>query len=181
MVMQIHRLVAHPANPSDAVDEVIATIRRREHFLLVGFRPLGRRDEIAWPAAQAPGVSDGLWRHTCFEAFVSAPGSRGYVELNMAPSSRWAAYRFDDYRAGMRPAEAAPTGRFVWRRAVGVLRTRWDMAELPHDADWELGLSAVMETRDGSKSYFALAHAAGPPDFHNRDCFTATLPAPTDT
>ena len=42
-----------------------------------------------------------------------------------------------------------------------------------------LGLSAVIEAMDGTKSYWALAHAPGPPDFHNRDCFTARLAAPT--
>ena len=43
---------------------------------------------------------------------------------------------------------------------------------------WQLALSAVIEEIDGTKSYWALAHAPGPPDFHNRDCFIATLPAP---
>ena len=41
-----------------------------------------------------------------------------------------------------------------------------------------LGLTAVIEAKDGTKSYWALAHAPGPPDFHNPDCFIATLPAP---
>jgi hypothetical protein len=41
-----------------------------------------------------------------------------------------------------------------------------------------IGLTAVVEEVDGTKSYWALAHAPGPPDFHNADCFTARLPAP---
>ncbi len=42
-----------------------------------------------------------------------------------------------------------------------------------------LGLSAVIEETDGTKSYWALAHPAeGPPDFHHPDCFALTLPAP---
>jgi hypothetical protein len=44
--------------------------------------------------------------------------------------------------------------------------------------DWELGISAVIETRDRQKSYWALAHPPGKPDFHHADCFAATLPAP---
>ena len=28
------------------------------------------------PAAAPPARADGLWRHTCFEAFIAAPGSR---------------------------------------------------------------------------------------------------------
>ncbi len=44
-----------------------------------------------------------------------------------------------------------------------------------------LGLSAVIQEVDGTKSYWALAHAPGPPDFHNPDCFIATLPAPSES
>jgi hypothetical protein len=41
---------------------------------------------------------------------------------------------------------------------------------------WSLGLSAVLEEKDGTKSYWALAHGADKPDFHLRDCFVAKLP-----
>jgi hypothetical protein len=40
---------------------------------------------------------------------------------------------------------------------------------------WELGLSAVLEENDGTKSYWALAHAADKPDFHAPGCFAARL------
>ena len=42
-----------------------------------------------------------------------------------------------------------------------------------------LNLTAVIEEEGGHKSYWALAHASGPPDFHNRDCFIAHLPPVT--
>ena len=42
---------------------------------------------------------------------------------------------------------------------------------------WELGLSAVLEEKDGTKSYWALAHSEGDkPDFHDPACFAAHLP-----
>ncbi len=41
--------------------------------------------------------------------------------------------------------------------------------------DWQLGLSAVLEEKDGTKSYWALAHPDGKPDFHEPGCFTAKL------
>jgi hypothetical protein len=41
---------------------------------------------------------------------------------------------------------------------------------------WQLGLSAVLEEKDGTKSYWAVAHAAEKPDFHHPDCFAARLP-----
>ena len=39
-----------------------------------------------------------------------------------------------------------------------------------------MNLTAVIEEAGGVKSYWALAHPDGPPDFHNRDCFIAHLP-----
>ena len=50
------------------------------------------------------------------------------------------------------------------------------LSDLP-DEPFDLGLTAVIEEVDGTKSYWALAHAPGPPDFHNRDCWIATVPA----
>lgn len=44
--------------------------------------------------------------------------------------------------------------------------------------DTKMNLTAVIEEKDGTKSYWALKHPDGPPDFHNPDCFVARLPAP---
>ena len=45
------------------------------------------------------------------------------------------------------------------------------------DRQWDLGLSAVLEEQDGTKSYWALAHpVADKPDFHDPGCFVARLP-----
>ncbi len=41
-----------------------------------------------------------------------------------------------------------------------------------------IALSAVIEETDGTKSYWALRHPPGPPDFHHPDCFALTLEAP---
>lgn len=48
-------------------------------------------------------------------------------------------------------------------------------------ADCEIAISAVIEETDGTKSYWALAHPAGKPDFHHPTCFAATLPPPEIT
>ena len=50
-------------------------------------------------------------------------------------------------------------------------------AELWMGQPWRLGLSAVIEENSGRKSYWALKHPDGPPDFHRADCFTLELPA----
>jgi hypothetical protein len=45
----------------------------------------------------------------------------------------------------------------------------------PRDSSWRLGLSALIEDASGRKSYWALAHPPGKPDFHHADCFAYEL------
>ena len=131
-------------------------------------------DRFVVPEAEEPARADELWQTTCFEAFLGQAGSPAYREWNFAPSGDWAAYDFAEYRDGRTDADvAAPYVRlednFTWW-ALG--------ATIAVDADkqWELGLSAVLEEKDGTKSYWALAHPPGDkPDFHLADCFTAKL------
>jgi len=133
--------------------------------------------------ARAPGRRDGLWRHTCFEAFVaSAPGG-AYHEINLSPSEDWAIYAFRAYRepAPPAPAGAAPIvttaaspGRFELAASVrlGALDASYERAPV------FVGLSAVIEAADGSLSYLALCHPAEEPDFHDARGFTLRLDPP---
>jgi hypothetical protein len=126
------------------------------------------------PEAHQPGRADGLWKTTCFEAFLKPAGSQSYREWNFAPSGDWAAYDFSDYREDSANADigAPPYIRFEDNF------TWWALgATIAPDADtrWELGLSAVLEEKDGTKSYWALAHTGDKPDFHAPGCFTARL------
>jgi hypothetical protein len=41
---------------------------------------------------------------------------------------------------------------------------------------WRVGLSAVIEETSGRRSYWALAHPSGKPDFHHSDSFTLEVP-----
>jgi len=45
-----------------------------------------------------------------------------------------------------------------------------------NDDTWRAGVSAVIEEIDGTKSYWALAHPPGEPDFHDADSFVLELP-----
>ena len=129
------------------------------------------------PSARA----DELWRHTCLEAFVGTAGHPGYYEFNLAPSSQWAAYRFDGYREGMAAAEAgnpkvateATADRFTLRAVLALDA----LPGLARDAPWRLALSAVIEQTDGLKSYWALAHPPGRADFHHADGFSHEITA----
>ena len=93
-----------------------------------------------------------------------------------APDGRWACYQFDDYRSLLRSDELAP-----WEMTVERGDARYILRVEPGifpDTGSKLGLSAVIEELDGTKSYWALAHPPGKPDFHHPDCFALTLEAP---
>jgi len=173
-------LVPHPDCPSHAARSITVTMRREGGMLHLVYRVAGAIGDVLWPVAADPAFTDELWRHSCFEVFVGNKGTLRYVELNIAPSVQWAAYDFDDRRMGMRRADGAAVSAVVWQPGVDVaaLRATADLSGLA-DTDWDVGLTAIIEAKDGSKSYWALAHAPGPPDFHNRDCFTARLAAPS--
>lgn len=131
------------------------------------------------PPFAGRGRADELWRTTCFELFLRPEGGGGYVELNLSPSERWAAYDFAGYRAEMaeRPASREPdcTMRLGTNFAIFDAAIPRDvLPALPAAANF----AAVIEERDGTISYWALAHPAAKPDFHDPACFAATLAPP---
>ena len=127
------------------------------------------------PPAREPGRAKDLWQTTCFEAFLRIPGEDAYREWNFAPSGEWAAYDFASHREGRSDAEVSPP----YIRVEDNL-TWWALGAtiaVEADAVWSLGLSAILEEADGTKSYWALAHPPGDkPDFHDAACFAAHLP-----
>lgn len=176
----MHRtLKIHPDSRSAAVRGIDVTVVRMRHDVLaLSYLLRGETGALRLPPQTAPARSDGLWRHTCFEAFLRAGDA--YCEFNFAPSTQWAAYRFDGYRDGMRAIDeiAAPQIAVESSAASFELRAYLDpngVPELPRGARWQLGLSAVIEEKDGGKSYWALAHPAGRPDFHHSDGFALEL------
>jgi hypothetical protein len=174
-------LIPHPDWPSTAVDAIEIEIGRvaADRLQLV-YSVRGRLGDVRWPQATEARRADGLWAHTCFEAFLRPPGGPGYLEFNFAPSGEWAAYAFSAYREGMAEAGPIAAPRIDGSGISGEVRVALDLAQLPAlaETDWQVGISAVIESADGSKSYWALAHAPGKADFHHPDCFALELPAP---
>jgi len=147
--------------------------------VLVRFELSGDLDALALPESAAPSRRDELWRHTCFELFLRAEGAPGYLEFNLAPSGDWAAYAFDGYRSRTidPPLDQIliDANRADDRLIVTTLFT--PSPALPADQPWRASLTAVVETRDGGVSYWAVAHPEGRPDFHHADGFFVGLPA----
>jgi len=174
-------LASHPATlPARPAFAVWATI---EHASALGavastniwFGVGAPASRFAMPEGEQPGRAEELWTTTCFEVFLRANDSQSYREWNFAPSGSWAAYDFSDYRSGMAAADVAePYVRFEDNMTWFALGAT---IAVPACTRWQLGLSAVLEERDGTKSYWALAHPPGDkPDFHAADCFAARLP-----
>ncbi|HEY7641483.1 MAG TPA: DOMON-like domain-containing protein [Steroidobacteraceae bacterium] len=171
-------LVCHPATPCDYVSAVTARVDRLSTDLLVVYYQVeGDIDQLQLPQQRRSAHTDGLWQHTCFEAFVRANGARAYVELNFSPSSEWAIYRFDDYRRGMTPVEPAHAPKIICRRRENRLEADVDvhLTSLVPRAELQLALATVLEDLQGRISYWALAHPQGNPDFHHDAGFALTL------
>lgn len=176
--METYHLIAHPDTPSNAVRSVRVDVSDDGEKLLLTFIVEGS-EHVALPDWVTSVRADELWKTTCCELFLAQMGSDAYFELNYSPSTQWAAYRFDSHRSGGRdlPMAIEPHVDRGDDESDYLVEVDQDLSALPR-GPLQMGLSAVIEETDGTKSYWALAHASGPPDFHNRDCFTATLAAP---
>ena len=173
-------LLPHPDFPSRAITSIsVEAIRSWDNFLKLSFHVAGAVDEVRRRAIDGPTTrADRLWEHSCFEAFVGSTAAPGYLEFNFTPI-QWAAYAFDGYRDGVRNIpNVLHWGALQLGDESALAKTTISVSALDDDAEWRLGLSAIIEAKDGSKSYWALAHAPGKPDFHNADCFVARLAAP---
>jgi hypothetical protein len=174
-----HALTLHPDSRCAAVTRIeVEAARPRPGSLMLRYLVTGAIGDLRLPPIKPSGRADGLWRSTCFEAFLRAPPDEAYCELNFAPSTEWAAYRFDAYRAGMRAADDIGAPRLEFEAAGGLLslQASLDPAGLPGEAAWRLGLAAVIEEAGGGISYWALAHPPGRADFHRADGFILELP-----
>src|SRR6202043_881405 len=95
----------HPDSLCLAATRVEAEVAHpRPGSLVLSYVVSGNISDLRLPPIAAAARADELWRHTCFEAFVRTSAGPAYYEFNFAPSTQWAAYRFDRYRSGMRVA-----------------------------------------------------------------------------
>lgn len=183
--MQATPLLPHPTTPDEALASITVEVDSPTADLLVlYYRVTGDIDRIALPAQAASKSQDLLWKHTCFEAFISLPDSEGYYEFNFSPSSQFAVYRFEDYRQGAQPVALTPPPRVICRRREGELDIDVDIRldgvpelsnAISKGRELRLAVSAVIENDQGQISYWALAHPPGKPDFHHRDGFALVL------
>ncbi|MCW3847628.1 DOMON-like domain-containing protein [Sphingomonas sp. LB-2] len=163
-------LKPHPATPPCADFAVRVELERKGAWLTLRYAIWGNVDLIGLPFRE-PVRTDELWKSTCFEAFIAGAMPERYHELNFDLNGAWAAYSFDGYRGAMRdtavtPVTGYPAGGDGWR-CMGALVDYSALEDLARPSPWRLGLTAVIEEADGTKSYWALHHPRDEPDFHH--------------
>ena len=159
-------LVLHPHCAAGSITEIQAEIRPTTDGCRVTFIARGQIGAISVPAIDEPGRFDNLWKTTCFEIFWSHDGA-SYREFNLSPSTRWACYDFDAFRAGMRDAPAEVD--VMVTVTENELRLEAEIHSiLPLPAT--VALNAIIEDADGVNRFWALAFQPGPPEFHAEAC-----------
>lgn len=170
-------LVPHPSTPCPWVRRFTVDVQRLPAGALhLTYHVEGDIAQLQLPHQKTPARTDGLWRDTCFEAFLRTPGSSAYDEFNFSPSGEWAAYRFDHYRSGMTELELGGPPAIVCHRHARQLSVEAEIGTSDvASRDLLLALSAVLKDQQGAVSYWALLHPAAKPDFHDAAGFAATL------
>lgn len=176
-------LQCHQDTPCTAVKTITAALSwKHGRLLALTYLLQGVIDQLRIPPYRSARRVDGLWQHTCFEAFIGAKDDAEYYEFNFSPSGEWAAYGFRDYR----DVEAIDVDGLDPKIAVQRNSENLELNAVIHsdrlpglrpDVCLSLGLSAVIEDLSGSLSYWALKHPPGKPDFHHADAFALELGA----
>src|SRR5581483_4713786 len=169
-------LKIHPHSQGGAGIQIEGAVTRpsSSNGLILSYVVRGAISDILIPEQTTSQRADGLWQHTCFEAFLGTSGTE-YYEFNFAPTTQWAAYRFSGYRNDRSLAVITPplikvnSGTHRYSLQATLSLASWDREDF---LSWRIGLSAVIEDRSGRMSYWALVHPEGKPDFHRSETFT---------
>jgi hypothetical protein len=176
-------LTCHPTSPSVAVEHIeVGVTVLADGGLRLRYFVDGDIDCVRIQERGPSRREDGLWKHTCFEAFVRGLGD-AYCEFNFSPSTAWATYGFSRYREGMSQIELAREPSV----AVSVAPDRLAMEavigpeallSLPGNDVLQLSICAVIEEIDDRLSFWALTHPAERPDFHHPAGFVLEIVRP---
>jgi hypothetical protein len=175
MIEQTFTLIPFPAPEIPAVS-LTGTLSLDRNVLTLHYALVGNTEDVLLPPVSlTPSRKDELWKRTCFEFFLAIKDQPGYWEFNMSPSGDWNVYRMDAYRrVGFRVEIAISELPFEFKKELDnfLLETAVDLTGiLRPQEELQMGIAAILQTKDGNETYWALTHPAPHPDFHLRDSF----------
>lgn len=181
MIERTFRLIPFSAPDIPAIS-LTGRLSLDRNFLMLHYALAGNTEDVLLPPVSlAPSRRDELWKRTCFEFFLAIKDQPGYWEFNMSPSGNWNVYRMDAYRrVGFREEAAISQLPFDFKKElIGYsLDISVDLTPLTEpEHELQMAITAILQTKDGKETYWALAHPAPQADFHLRDSFILPLAA----
>ena len=177
--MQTYKLIPFPAHALPKV-EINGEIAREKNQLSIRYEVTGEIDQILLPVKSPnPSRKDDLWKVTCFEFFLAIPDQPQYWEFNMSPSGDWNIYLIDAYRrVGFREKSAITDLPFEFRKENKKISLNISADLTPFFSslqNLQMSITAIIQTKDGNETYWALAHPGQQADFHLRESFILSL------
>jgi len=171
---KLFTLIPHPAQ-NIPILEIGGMVARQENLLSIHYSVKGDIENILLPAPSSHTRKDDLWKATCFEFFIAVQDQPQYWEFNMSPSSEWNVYHMDAYRRmGFREEASIRQLPFEFKQTDEDLSLDLSIDLLPliHlEQKIQLAITAIIQTRDGHETYWAIAHPGRQADFHLRESF----------
>lgn len=152
----------------------------KNHVLTLHYLLTGNMDCVLLPpASPTPSRKDELWKGTCFECFLAVKDQPGYWEFNISSSGDWNVYRIDAYRrVGFREETAISQLQLESHKESNGYSLDTSVGLTPlfaRGSELQVAVTAIIQTQDGSETYWALTHPAPQADFHLRESFILEL------
>ena len=147
--------------------------------IMLCYQIQGNKIGFHWPnKSQIPERQIGLWESTCFEIFIKHKDGDEYFEFNFSPNGNWNCFYFAKRGEPLREAQINFNPK-INHLEEGKLTVEINKNCLG-DGFWEAGcmqvnISAVIESKEGNLSYWALEHKDSEPNFHNFSSFVLNL------
>jgi len=167
-------------NPNIPDITIKGKILRQNNLLTIHYALAGKIEDIFLPSSSVnPTRKEELWKTTCLEFFLAIKDLPHYWEFNLSPSGDWNVYHIDVYRRiGFREETSIQQLQFETQKATNSFLLNADVDLNPIirlEQMLEVGVTAVIQTKVGSETYWALTHPAPEADFHLRESFLLAM------
>lgn len=183
MTEHLFSLIPFETSNSPAIT-IAGRISRQNNLLALHYSLTGDVDCIMLPPpAMKPSRRHELWKATCFEFFLARKDQPQYWEVNLSPSGDWNMYQMDAYRRiGFREESRIQQLQVQARKENErfTLDTAADLNPIfSQDEPVEASITAIIQSINGTETYWALTHTGPQADFHLRQSFILELAGQT--